>query len=367
MNQLTEPIISENRVDEISVRKLLLKLITYLQLIIKSWYWVALGSLLLGSYFFYTTYKLVDTYPASIKVFVNFPKVDKNNAIMTEVFSKLMNNQQLLFRVFLKPQVENDPTSSVINTYLANYFELNPSGLPSKIPNNFQFKNNEVDKMDRAERQVLNDVIAKVSTPISDFSDGFISISGDFKFGFITINVSSPSEKLSILLIDEIYSEINKLLLNKFSFANQSAFSALSTETDSLSNHYKKTYLVLNKYKDKRGRLLELGSDEKPLTAKQISAINYIEKKIHRLSVDAEISKTGYLAALEHQKIAQLDRDQSAITIEELERSISPIVPFRPDHKLAAAKGGFSGGIFIVVLLIIFTMFKEVRKELYPN
>ena len=365
MNSIKERPLQQTRTDEISVRKLMLTLIDYSKMILGNWYWAILGSLLLGGYSFHSASQIIDTYPARVKLFVSPQQVSKNNAILVEIFSKLVNTQQMLIKVFLRPVIVDDTPSILINEYLSTYFELNPSGLPDDIPVDFKFEHTDLKEMNRTERHVLNQVIAKVSTPISDYSDGFVSLSGDFNMGFITINISSPSEELSLLLLDEFYKTTEELLLGNAVFANKQAYENLATETDSLSSVYKKAYISLNKYQDRRGRLLKkIGKDT--LNDKKSNAeIKYLEKKIHRLSADVEISKTGYLAVLEQQKSAQLDLDQSAIIIQELEHSLAPLAPYRPQAKVAAIKGGMLGGIAVVVLLILIAVFREIKKELY--
>lgn len=363
--------IQHSRSDEISVKLLLLKLIAYTQLLLKYWYLILLSVLALGGYNYYHAAQLIDTFPAKIKLFVNHPKVDKNNTVLLEGLSKLMNTQQILLQVFLKPLEKKGFSNSIVNSYLNAYYALNPKGLSEKIPQGFQFREHELSKMSQEERFALSEILKKVQTPLSDYSDGFVSISGDFKLGFITLNVSTPSGELSILLVEELYAEIKEMLLGKAVYARHSAFSNLSIETDSLAEAYKKVYYDLNKYKDRRGRLLEDAKDEKsPDKSPDKSLLNqikYLEKKIHRLSAEAEISKTGYLAALEQQKVAQLDRDQNRISVEVLERSFSPIEAFRPSVELATAKGGIMGGIGMSVLLIFIAILGEVRKELFTT
>ena len=95
----------------------------------------------------------------------------------------------------------------------------------------------------------------------------------------------------------------------------------------------------------------------------QDSRIKYLEKQIHNLEADTEIAKTKYLASLEQMKIAQVDMDQKSLLIQQIERTYAPIQPYQPSAKRAGIKGAIGGSAFVVFLIILFQIYRNVIEE----
>ncbi len=344
--------------DEISIRKLILTLVSFTKKVLSNWYLIAIAALLVGVWQYFKFDKIVETYPARIKMLVGRQGIDKDGKLEMEIFSKLMSTQQILIKIFLQP-IDNKPNAAIlINHYLDTYFELKPEELNDEIPYGFQFENTVIDSMTIDERLVLQHIISKISTPVSDFSDGFVSVSGDFSLGIITINISSASEELSLILLNKLQEEIETLILGNAVFADQAAYNRISKKTDSLSTSYKALYASLNKYRDRRARLLKT---EKPKERE----IRYLEKKVHKYEAQADLTKTAYLAALEMLNVTQVDLDKNKLKIQVLDRSFAPLQAYKPNAIRAAVKGGIAGSFIMVILIISIGLFVEIRKELF--
>lgn len=350
-----ETIIGGNK-DEISIRSLLLALFSFVKLLLKNWYWVLLVTFLAGAWSYTKTAKIKDVYPAKIKFLINRQEINEQNKVMLEAFSRLMNTQQIFIKVLLSPISDEVDAPLLINEYLKTYFELKPEELDVLIPKGYEISNRELEKMSPTERLVLKKVLNKISQPMADYTDGFVSVDGDYNLGFITINVSTASEELSLLLSNTLYKEIKSLLFMEANFSDQGAFDKISSETDSLSTAYRGLYTNLNKYKDRRERLLK----KEKVNPKDVI---YLEKKIHRLEVNADLVKTSYLAALEMLYVSQVDLEKGQLKFQEVERSFSPIAPYRPNPIVAGVKSGIMGGIGISFLLIAISIGKRIVKE----
>ncbi|MFK7935398.1 MAG: hypothetical protein AB8G22_17925 [Saprospiraceae bacterium] len=351
----TEPVYAR-KPDEISIRSLILTSRDMLFLVIRRWYLILLGALLLGGYQFYQFRKIKPTYPALVKLLVRPQNVANENKLLVQIYSKLINSRSLLEDLFLTPVDELKPDQLLINEYLQTYFTYKPEGLSGDIPTDFQFEHSELPDLNLKEKQVFKLVMDKVITPMSDFTDGFVSITTEDALGFITINISSPTEELSLQILELLVIKAEKLLVDNTVFAPKLAFKNLQTQTDSLAASYKESYYQLNKRRNSYQRELKL---ENPKDAE----LKYLEKKIHRLEADTEIEKTKYLASLEQMKIAQVDMDQKSLLIQQIERTYAPIQSYQPSAKRAAIKGAIGGGAFFVFLIVLFQIYRNVVAE----
>jgi len=343
--------------DEISIRQFIVLVFVYLRLILKRWYLLVFGFLLLGGYKYYQIAKVKSSFPARVKILIQPQDNAKENKHSVKVFAQLVNSPNLLTKVLLKDVEDGDSTNLLINTYLNTYYKMKPKELDSSIPIGFQMKNNEVAQATGKERMVLNKVLEKLGTPMADFTDGFVSISVDDEMGFVTINLSTPTEELSLLMLDEIYEHVKILLNNSHTFADQKAYDNFQKDADSLSSNYKKTYYSLNKLKDKRAR--ELNKEKS-----NPREIKYLEKKIHKMEVLAEVYKVEYLASVEQLKGAQMDRDKNALLIHELEYTIAPIIPYAPSPKVVGIKFGIFGAALAIMLILFGRIYSNLSIEL---
>ncbi len=343
--------------DEISIRQFINLAIVYFRLILKRWYLVVFGFLLLGGYKYYKIAEVKSSFPAKVKILIQPQDNAKENKHSVKVFAQLANSPNLLTNVLLEEVTEADSTNLLINVYLNTYFEMKPEELDAKIPTGFQMKNNKIAQATSTERMVLNKVLEKLGTPMADFTDGFVSISVDDEMGFVTINLSTPTESLSLLMLDKIYEHVKVLLNNSHTFADQKAYSNFQKDSDSLSAFYKKAYYNLNKLKDKRDReLRKKGANPR--------VIRYLEKKIHKLEANAEVYKVEYLASIEQLKGAQMDRDKNALLIHELEHTLAPIIPYAPSPKVVGIKFGIFGAALAVMLVLFGRIYSNLSEEL---
>lgn len=343
--------------DEISIRQFVNLTFVYFRLILKRWYLLAFGFMLLGGFKYYQIAKIKPSFPARVKILIQPQDNAKENKHSVKVFAQLSNSPNLLTNVLLENVNEGDSSKLLINAYLNTYFKMKPEELDSSIPTGFQIKNNKIANATATERMVINKVLEKLGTPMADFTDGFVSISVDDEMGFVTINLSTPAEELSLLMLDEIYKHVKVLLNNSHTFADQKAYDNFQKDVDSLSTNYKQAYYKLNRLKDLRGRELK---KEKPNSRE----VRYLEKKIHKLEVLAEVYKVEYLASVEQLKAAQMDRDKNALLIHELEQTIAPIVPYMPNPKVVGIKFGIFGAALAVMLVLFGRIYSNLSLEL---
>ncbi|MFK7808016.1 MAG: hypothetical protein AB8F74_09480 [Saprospiraceae bacterium] len=343
--------------DEISIKLFLKIVISYIQLVIKRWYFVIFFFALFGYYEYRNINKIIETYPAKIKVYIRPQDIAKENQQLIKVFSQLLNSRSLTEQLLMEKVVINGENQLLINHYLFIFYELKPDDLDVNIPKGFYLKNTELKNLSLSERKILNLVVEKLITPLGGFSDGFISIGSEFELGFVTLNISTPSEELSLAIIEKLYNLGVKLVKRNTVFAQNKAFEKLNNETDSLSREYKATYIKLNNYKDRRAREI---TQEEP----DVKTIKYLEKKIHKYEVRSEIFKTQYLASLEQEKFAQIELDQKSLLIHEMERTSAPIESYKPSSKVAGIKFGIVGSFLAIFLIVLSRIYSNIVREL---
>lgn len=343
--------------DEISVKEFLRTLISYTKLILKRWYLIVLVFIIFSGYEYKQISQIKSTYPAKSVLFIRPQDIAKENQLYIKIFAQLINSRNLLESTFIKKVTIDETSDLLINHYLKTYYKNKPEEITPDIPFGFRIKSTTLAELDIEERKVFNLAIDKIIKPVAGFEDGFISISANFELGFITISLSSPTEALSLAIISELQKEGIDVFKKSADFADNKAFSNIDSETDSLSNLYKKTYLKLNDYRDRRGRELK---KEEPSD----SNIKYLEKRIHKYEVRAEIYKTHYLAALEQAKAAQVSLDQNALLIHEMERSTAPIRAYKPSPKVAGIKFGIIGAFLMVFLIVGTRIYFNIAEEL---
>lgn len=345
------------KVDEISVKKLLLTIKEYVLLVTRRWYLLLLGMMVLGGLQFYNFYKIKPTYPAKIVFLVRAQDVVNENKHMIKIYSRLINSRGLLEKLLLDPIEGNASNTLLINEYLNVYFLHKPEGLSDDIPYGFQFENNQIQNLSADERKVFQLIVEKVVTPMSDYTDGFVNIETDEEVGFITVNVSGPTEEFSLLLLDQLSKKAEQLLTENTIFAPKIAYDNLKGETDSLARRCTNMYYELNKYKS---LLAKVKVDD----SYNISRIEGIENKIYQLEGDTEICQAKYLAASKELKGAQVAMDQKTLLIQQLERTYAPIEPYKPSKIVAAVKGAVMGASLIIFAIILLRIYRNIAAEL---
>lgn len=345
------------KADEISIRNLLLTIKEYILLIIGKWHFILFGMLLFGGWQYYSKQKIKPTYPAKVVLLVRAQDVVKENKHMLKIYSRLINSRGLLEELLLEPVSNSFPKKLLINEYLNVFFQHKPEDLDANIPFGFQFKNDHILALSLEERRVFQLIVEKVATPMSDFTDGFVHISTDDEVGFITVNVSSPTEAFSLLLLDQLCKKAEQLLFENTIFAPKIAYDNLKMETDSLAKKCTNLFYDLNKFKS----LLDKVKIEDSYNGDRIKGI---ENRIYQLKGDTEICQAKYLAASKQLKEAQVDMDQKTLLIQQLEKTYAPIKPYEPSKVVAGIKGAIMGAAIVIFLIILLRIYKNILAEL---
>lgn len=343
--------------DEISILNLILTIKEYALLIVSKWYLLLLGGIIFGGLQYYSKAKVKPTYPAKVVLLIRAQDVVNENKQLIKIYSRLINSRGLLESLLLEPIESTQPEQLLVNEYLNVFFEYKPAELPSDIPTGFQFTNKKITEFSREERQVFKLIVEKMATPMSDFSDGFVHISTDDEVGFITINVSSPTEDFSLLLLEKLCQKAENLLFENTIFAPKIAYENLKVEADTIAQNCTNLYYELNRYKSLLKKVREEDSYN-------VNRITTVENNIHKLQGATEICQAKYLAASKQLKEAQVAMDQKTLLIQQLEKTYAPIEPYEPSITVAAVKGTVMGVSITLFLLILVRISSNILEEL---
>lgn len=302
--------------------------------------------------------KVKPTYPANVQLSVLPHKIEKEFKTLIQIYTRLLNSRMLM-RELLLEKIDTVPEDVIlINRYLEVFHAHRPEGLDPEIPLGFQFEHDTIPEFSIEESKAFKLILDKISTPINDFSDGFVTFGIDEKLGVIAINVSTPDPELSLKIIDLLLEKTIQRIDKNTLFSPKVAYEEMAAETDSLANNYRSIYYDLNRTRDTYERYLK--QPDSLISEPRRKAMH---NKIIKLEVEAEINKTGYLASLEQLKLSKIDMDNETVLMQLVDKTIAPIDPYQPSAKVAAVKGGIGGFALALFLIVSFKLFRDVLRE----
>ncbi|MEM9917144.1 MAG: hypothetical protein AAF990_03570 [Bacteroidota bacterium] len=345
----------ERKVDEISLRDLVLKVQDYLRLPLQYWYLMILAALPLSIYNYITYSKIKPTFGVRISFFVKTRQNMKDNALTAQIFARYAASGSAV-EATLRTKVKIDGNFDyMINHYLQSFYSFKPEEINPTIPQGFQFEHLKIDSFNTQELMVYNSIVRKTATTKRDFSDGFVSSSIDKKLGFITINFSSPSENLSLAFIETLQTVMQEQYINNTLYAKKEAVDHLRMKSDSLKVEFDLLFNKLLRYKDKYAQMKEkeeLGSHSRSLS-----------RRIQRLEINVALLKEQYLDATEKLKAVEIDMYNSTPIIHIAEKTLPQMAPYQPSVILATIKGAILGCAIILFLLLFRKIYLDILAE----
>ncbi len=352
--------------DEISVVQIVLGIREYLKLLVSKWYWIALSGLLFASYNFYKDHDILTTYPAKATLLVKTNNTYKENSSAIKVFSRVATSQKIIESVLFRPITIHGNTDYLINYYITTFLTTKPEFFGEKFRKNCFFEENSFDKFSQEEFINLSLILERITKPSGALgNDGYITVSADDKLGFITLNISTPSELLSIRFIEEWKKVLEEHYLEYATFSTKGTFYDLKIETDTLRENFKQNYFELEQAKATYVDLVKKEELRVKDNGSQtgIREIKYLQKKINKLGITAEISKSDYLATLEKLKEAQKDLNDQKPLIKVTDQTTLPIKPYKPSAIVSAVKGGLMGVMLSIFIILALRVYRNIVTE----
>lgn len=348
--------------DEISILNLLLKAKEYLIYLLNRSYFIFLFAALGSGYFGSKYFNIKKTYPGKV-TFLFLPKdISKENKVTVMIYSRLANSNSIIEEILLEKTNDGATDDLLANHYLNTYQHLKPEEIDAHIDPNFRFTHSDKNDFTDTENYAFKMLTEKISTPRSDFRDGFISFSIEEGLGLITVNTSTPSQELTQLILNQIEIRFRSTFFKNIVQAEQNAFDELKMLSDSLAVNYKGAYYQLNQKRNVYGNMLK-DSTINPNTRK----MRQFHDDIIFLEARADVLRLEYTETLKHYKSAHLELKSKMPLIKVIDKTLMPIQPYRPSWKKAMIKGMFIGAGLVIFLLLLKKIVQDILEEQNGN
>jgi len=351
-------ILYKTRPDEISARQFVLKTRSYLKYLLSFWYLLLIGGGIAGFYSYQKYAKIKETYPARISFFVKTKSSMKDNSLIVKGISRFVTSANPIQATLFSKTIVDNKSDLIINHYLKIYRTHKRDHLDSSIPNDFVFTQRDLSKFSPEELQVFTNILDKVTTPVKDFSDGFATATFDDKLGFITINFSSPSENFSVVFVEQLYKVFIESFMERTVYSENLAYTSLKEKVTQLKSSFDLTFDQLLRNRDKYDEMLK-----KIKEGEEIVGANYQAVKNQKLEIKTDLLKEEYLDAAEKLKTVEVELNKSIPVITISEKPMRKGKPYKPSTTLASLKGAIMGTLFVVFILFLLKVYRDITNE----
>lgn len=345
----------DRKSDEISVKMLIIRTRAYLRFLGRYWYLIFLAAFPLAFKNYTELSKILPTYNAKTILLIKTQTTMKDNAIISQIFARLANARKVISGVLLSPTEIDGKEDLLLNHYIRVYQETYPGLFEPTVEEGFRLSKTDPSSFNRNELLVFDFILDKTTTPLRDFSDGFVTISNEEKLGFININISTPDESLSLRFNELLYKKLDLLYQENVLHADKDGIRYLVNKADSIKTVFDKTFSYLLKKRNQYERLVKRRDST--------TNLSYRAQQIEKLEVEVSFLKEDFLDYGEKIKEAELEANNNAPLIMIVEQSLPPLDPFRPSPKVSAIKGAIIGIALMIFILIAWKMYKDLVAE----
>lgn len=347
--------IYKRRVDEISARALVIRVRSYILMILGFWYLLILAALPLAYKNYTATKKILPTYPAKIAVLVQTHEPSKEQKVMTQVFAVLAGSRKAIHKTLMKNTFLRGKPDFLINHYLQTYQRYYPDQIPGEIPEDFRFESTDPSKYEGIDRIAYAFVINRVSSWTPGITDGVVSVSHNDKLGFIFLKIATPMEELSILFLDKLYETFEEIYLENIVHSEKKSLIQMRERRDSMKRDFDKNFSYLLKKRDQYDKLFK--------SRDSTVNLNRMARKIQEKEINVEFLKLQYLDYAKKVKEAEVELTAKSPLIMITEKTLSPISPIQPSAVVAAIKGALIGIFVMIALLMVRRIYLDILKE----
>jgi len=344
------------RPDDISVRGLILKIQEYFFAILRWWWAIGVVGGLWAVKDFRNIAKIKPVYPGEVILLVKPQDMSKENKSKVLIYSRFINARKSVGDVILQ-YADTTQKDLVIDRYIKTYLKYQPEGLPDFIPADFTFQNRTPDTFTDLERSIFQAIVNKLITYVPGYADGFINVSVDESLGLVTISIATPTEDLTMLMLEKLKENFETLSLNYSIFAEKIAYDNFKKAIDSLENNYRYYYYRLLKARNEHKRLFD---EDKEKNARKLRRL---ERTIAKMEIEADLYKTNLDATLQHLRSAQEKMNAQMPVIETIQEPLRPLEPYQPSPISAAIMGAIKGVFLLVFMIVLVKVVTDILKE----
>lgn len=339
--------------DEITLKELILKVKEFFQEVLKNWMLIVLITIPFVLYFFYQTYNIPNTYPATLTFMLNEDKGSSigglgglaaslgfgsggNSEYNLDKMHSLLKSRNIIQRAIFEKTTINKENNFVANHLIKMYdfhelWKEDVTGL-----NNFVYTHNKIEEFNRIEYRVLKILYGKLIG--SEDKKGILGSSINDETGVMSMYLEANNEELSIKLLKILFENLSDFYVNKTIEKQKLTFEITKQKVDSIRQVMNDYQFQLLKIKDTQRNSILYQSKAKELT---------IKRELQALTL-------GYGEALKNQEIANFALKSKTPFIQPIDLPIPPLSSSKDSrvYKKNLIIGGFLGSFLAIIFII---------------
>jgi hypothetical protein len=349
MQENTSQQISIQDDDEITLKDIIVKVMTYYRLVLRKWYIVILLSGVLAGFFLYQAYKTKPVYKAVLTFMLNdaqgsamgvssllgqfgLGSGNTGMANLDKIVEISKSHRILKTALFTKTALDGQ------SDFFANHFirilefkkmwKKDTTGLAT-----FEgFKSDNFENFSRLENKVLFTLLNKLIGK----DKPLLASSYEKKSTILTMALSSPHEELSIGFVKTIFAHLSEFYVLKSTERERQNYDIIRAQKDSLYNIMRSKEIGAARFEDKnQGLIFQTDKVQGSLMRK-----------------DAQIAGLAYGEILKNFAVADYALKNNTPFIQEIDIPYPPIKPVRKSKLMAIITGG-ALGVFLSLIWII--------------
>jgi len=344
--------------DEITLKELILKLQEFWQEALRYWWVIAVFGFGMAGYMAYSAYTTPTTYVAKTSFIVNeddgggspiagilgqFGLGGNKSEYNLDKILALSKTSKIVFQSILEKEtigiggkdgVEDVLANHIINEYPEDFDEY-WADLENDSWVGYRFIKDSLSQFNRVDNAAIQRVKAKVIG--SKTIDPIFAVSYEEETGIMSMTLTSTNEELSMVLIDNLYTNLSRYYIEHTTGPKRDAFKKLKAEVDSLN-------AVITSKEYELGRFLD-----------QRNALLFNSDKLRREKLAQEIQGLYgvYMKSLEQQKVAEFSLKTATPFFEVIEQPMFPLTKNIESLIKAIVIGGIIGGFLGVFFVSI--------------
>lgn len=343
--------------DEITLRELILKLREFWWEILRYWWVLVLLAAIGAAVLAVRIYLKESVYKADMTFMMNteesrnnlggllgqFGFTGSSSGVSLDKIVKLSQSMRIVQSVLMRRAEINGKEDFFANHLLDayNYQEL----WKDSYLNGFYFTHDSIPAFSLLENRALKALYVRMVG--NSNIDPVVRTSYDKLTNVLTITAESPSEELSLALVDAMYDVLEKFYVRQTIQPQQQTYNKIKTRVDSLRERLTSLEFSLANFNDS-----SYGT---------YAASSQVQRS--RLQRDLNITAVAYGEAIKNMEIASFSMDNAKPIFQVIDRPFPPLSASKGSLLIAIVLGSIVGIILGIVLVVSRKVFRDVMQE----
>jgi len=332
--------------DEITLKELILKFKEYFFEILRNWWLVLLICTPFIGYFLYKHYSFKPLYSANVRYIVEGSSnnsgiagllgqfgIRRDSKVNPYKIQEVARSRNILKKVLFTKLDGEFLANKIIVAY--DFDKIWSEGEDKSLVG-FRFKDGELAKTDTIENSIFMGLIGKMIGSEENRDDAIMAIDYNEENGVFTHGFSSPSQDLSLALMEAHYEVVKQFFEEEVVFAQASTVKILKAKADSLQNLINTKVYASATIQDR-----SLGL---------VNAAPAVRGE--RLQREALALSTALTEVIKSYEIADVNLKDIKPSFLQIEASLPPLKPSHSSMLISLIKALLFGGIVAVIFII---------------